>query len=480
MNNSIGRLLMCSAILISMSQLTLANNFEIGIGKPYASPNQLYLAQVVKSGDTISIDGGEYLGKEGLAIWTANDLLIRGVNGRPHLNAEGQAIGKKGIWIIAGNNIKVENIEFSHTAVPDKNGVGIRFEGINLSLSHCYFHHCENGLLTNNPDTGTIVIEYSEFAYSGYGDGYSHNLYIGHCDQLIFRYNYSHHSSIGHLVKSRATKNYIYCNRIMDEETGNSSRLIDLPNGGVAIIIGNTLMQGAKAENSNLIGYGLEGLTHAENRFYCVNNTLVNEKPVNGLFIDIAAGTDYTFIANNIFSGAGKVIKNITVDSMHNLVSPDINSMYFVNRSTYDYELTALSPAIDGGAALDSAEGYALLPVDSYVHPVNNKTRIQSGAAIDQGAFEFTPAISHHVLNSNALAIYPNPVRGVLYISTPGIHLIHPGKLIVSDVSGRIILQKVITDSVESLNTSNFPSGIYFVHFITSGEIFNATFICQN
>jgi len=266
----------------------------------------------------------------------------------------------------------------------------------------------------------------------------------------------------------------------MDEETGNSSRLIDLPNGGVAVIIGNTLMQGAKAENSNLIGYGLEGLTHAENRFYCVNNTLVNEKPVNGLFIDIAAGTDYTFIANNIFSGAGKVIKNITVDSTHNLVSPDINSMYFVNRSTYDYELTALSPAIDGGAALDSAEGYALLPVDSYVHPVNNKTRIQSGAAIDQGAFEFTPAMSHHVLNSNALAIYPNPVRGVLYISTPGIHLIHPGKLIVSDVSGRIILQKVITDSVESLNTSNFPSGIYFVHFITSGEIFNATFICQN
>lgn len=62
MNNSIGRLLMCSAILISMSQLTLANNFEIGPHKPYASPNQLYLAQVRQSGDTISIDGGEYFG----------------------------------------------------------------------------------------------------------------------------------------------------------------------------------------------------------------------------------------------------------------------------------------------------------------------------------------------------------------------------------------------------------------------------------
>lgn len=92
----------------------------------------------------------------------------------------------------------------------------------------------------------SIYIYQSEFAYNGYGDGYSHNLYIGHIREFGFYYNYSHHANVGHNLKSRAEINYIYVNRIMDEQEGNSSFLIDLPNGGYAMIMRNFINAGTK------------------------------------------------------------------------------------------------------------------------------------------------------------------------------------------------------------------------------------------
>ncbi|MCC6723031.1 MAG: right-handed parallel beta-helix repeat-containing protein, partial [Saprospiraceae bacterium] len=161
-----------------------------------------------------------------MAVWQANNLVIRGVGGRPHLEAGGQYIWGKGIWVLAGNGITVENIEFSGATVPDQNGAGIRLDGTGMTVRHCYFHHNQNGILTSNPYAGEILIEYTEFADSGYGDGYTHNVYIGHVDKLIFRYNYSHHAIVGHNLKSRAKENHILYNRIMDEVDGQSSRLI--------------------------------------------------------------------------------------------------------------------------------------------------------------------------------------------------------------------------------------------------------------
>jgi hypothetical protein len=69
----------------------------------------------------------------------------------------------------------VENIEFSGAAVPDHNGAGIRLDETGLIVRSCYFHNNENGILTSNPYAGDILIEYSEFAANGYGDGYTHN-----------------------------------------------------------------------------------------------------------------------------------------------------------------------------------------------------------------------------------------------------------------------------------------------------------------
>src|SRR5690606_3949628 len=109
-----------------LSTYCAATTFLVGPGKPYASPNALYQANVINHGDTILIDAATYSGQAALALWSKDNLYISGVGGRPHLQAAGQYLQGKGTWITSGNHITIKNIEFSGSAVPDENGAGIR------------------------------------------------------------------------------------------------------------------------------------------------------------------------------------------------------------------------------------------------------------------------------------------------------------------------------------------------------------------
>ena len=54
-------------------------------------------------------------------IWNTDQLYIKGVGGYAHLDATGVTIPNlKAIWVINGNNLIIENIEFSGASVPDK------------------------------------------------------------------------------------------------------------------------------------------------------------------------------------------------------------------------------------------------------------------------------------------------------------------------------------------------------------------------
>ena len=82
----------------------------------------------------------------------------------------------------------------------------------------CYFHDNEDGILTGGGASTEVIVEYSEFADNGNGDGFSHNMYIGHEGRFTLRYSYSHAAKVGHLVKSRAAENYILYNRLSGED----------------------------------------------------------------------------------------------------------------------------------------------------------------------------------------------------------------------------------------------------------------------
>ncbi|MCS6991309.1 MAG: right-handed parallel beta-helix repeat-containing protein [Chitinophagales bacterium] len=363
-----------------------ATEWLVGPNKMYSMPSQV--AALVQDGDTISIDAGVYWGD--VAYWGKNNLLLRGVGGMAHLQSGGLSYGNKAIWVIGGNNVTVEYIEFSECTSTDKNGGGIRAEGKNLTVRYCSFHHNETGILAASVSPSTIVIEYCEFGYNGHVNGYAHNCYINQIDTLIFRYNYVHHAVVGHELKSRAHVNFILYNRFSNED-GNASREIDLPNAGMALLIGNIFQQGINATNSGMLGYGLEGMTApVPHELYLINNTFINDKN-SGTFVHIQSGSSLLKIYNNMFVGGGTLIVGYAavIDSSHNWKVASLSSAGFADPLAYDYRLTGGSPAIDAGIDPGTASnGMVLLPQYEYVHPHGKKERITYGAP-DLGAHEY-------------------------------------------------------------------------------------------
>ncbi|HWP45673.1 MAG TPA: right-handed parallel beta-helix repeat-containing protein, partial [Candidatus Limnocylindrales bacterium] len=374
-------------------KVNAASILRVGPGKPYAKPSQA--AAVAKDKDIIEIDAGIYTAD--VAVWHANNLTIRGVGGKAHLKANGASAQGKGIWVIAGDNTTIENIEFSDAVVPDHNGAGIRLEGSGLTVRNCYFHDNEMGILTGANPKSDLLIEYSEFANNYYrGDDssvHAHNIYVGKIRSFTLRYSYIHHARIGHNVKSRAQENYILYNRIMDEQTGASSYAIDLPNGGASYLIGNLIQQGPDTDNFSIIAYAAEGGTNPVQQLYVVNNTFVNDYPSGGIFVQIFGNPKVTLI-NNLFVGPGTVLWG-KGQQIANLVTQDSP---FVDRANFDYHLVKGSPAIDAGVNPGKANNVDLTPIWQYVHLANREPRTMVGSAIDIGAYEFgTPSFSDKI-----------------------------------------------------------------------------------
>ena len=371
----------------AVQNFTPTRVLRVGPGKPFAHPNDV---TGLVSGDVVEIDAGVYNGTE--TTWSIDNLTLRGVGGRAHLVAPATISNGKATWVTAGDNMAVENIEFSGATAQFSNGAGIRSEGRDLAICGSYFHDNENGILGNDGN-GNVLIEYTEFARNGNCNdsaGCAHNIYMGNTDRFTLRYSYSHHASSGHTVKSRAKENYILYNRIMDEADGSSSYTIDLPNGGLSYIVGNLLQQGPNTENSSILAYGAEGLSNLSKTLYIVNNTFVNGRTAGSTFVQISGGSAATAtLQNNLFVGIGTVVSGGTVTQVSNLTISTA-AANFVNIGAFDYRPTAATPGIDLGTAPGLGGTFALTPIYQYVHPINRQAR-PTPNAIDIGAYEYNP-----------------------------------------------------------------------------------------
>ncbi|MDQ2695407.1 MAG: right-handed parallel beta-helix repeat-containing protein [Pseudomonadota bacterium] len=258
-------------------------------------------AKAARDGDIVEILAGVY--KEDVAVWKQDNLTLRGVNGRAHLAADGKAAEGKAIWVVKGDNVTIENIEFSGARATDRNGAGIRLEGAGLTIRNCYFHDNENGILGGHPQ-GDVLIEHSEFADNGTGDGRTHNMYIGKGRNFTLRHSRTHHARVGHNVKTRAAHNVIEDNVIYDGETGNSSYAIDVANGGTARIQRNLIQKGPRAENKTFIRYGAEGLKYPDNTLVIEDNVFIDDLPGGGRLYQ-AKGVEARFHGNVTAGGGG-------------------------------------------------------------------------------------------------------------------------------------------------------------------------------
>lgn len=354
---------------------------QVGAKRQLKTPSQA--AKIAKDGDIIEIDAQEYFGD--VALWTANNLHIRGVNGRPVLIANGKSYRGKAIWVTRCNNLIIENIAFIGTKVRDKNGAGIRVEGSNHTIRYCLFHDNENGILAGGRGikNSRIQVEHSEFSYNGYddGQGQAHGIYINQVKEFAFRYNYVHHTKSGHHVKSRSKHNEIMYNLLTDEKYGNSSYAIDIAEGGFAVIIGNVLQQSRDTENSSLIHYQSKTVKDRD-KLFIVNNTVVSNRHTS-IFV-MNHSSIRPILINNLLSGDFK-LSNHPIKDVSNI---SVRSNSFVNPEKYDYRLSKKSKAINAGFDLDSVTTFSLKPEFEYIHPLDKKGRVIQGGT-DIGAFEY-------------------------------------------------------------------------------------------
>jgi hypothetical protein len=282
---------------------------EVGPGKALTRPSGA--AAVAQTGDTIHIAAGDYFGD--VATWSASNLTICGIGGRARLFADGKHAQGKGTWVLsapASSTMTIVNIEFHDAKVPDQNGAGIRLDGGNLVLRNTGFYDNENGILGGEGAT-TVTIENSEFARNGFGDGFTHNIYIGNINRLNVRASFFHEAKIGHNLKSRAKENFVENSYFMDGPTGTSSYLLDFPDGGVVFMRGNLLHKGPNADNSISVAYGMEKNSYATNAVTLIHNTLTSTLG-RGTFVAVAGYTQTLTLTANLFAGSGTVSSGVT------------------------------------------------------------------------------------------------------------------------------------------------------------------------
>ncbi|MBC7513361.1 MAG: hypothetical protein H7234_02860 [Herminiimonas sp.] len=369
-------------LTLSITSEACAATLAVGPGKTYASPCRAFAAAA--DGDVIEIDAAGAYSADVCGIGR-NNLTIRGINGRPKIDAGGTNAMGKGTWVVAGTGTVIENVEMFGAKVADRNGAAIRLDGKDLTLRGSYLHDNENGILTNNDGVSNILIENSEFSRNGFGDGYSHNLYIGHVNSLVFRGNYSHDANVGHNLKSRADQNTIVYSRF-SSSTMQPSYEIDLPNAGVAQIVGNVIEQPGANQNPTLLAYGEEGATNSRQDLYVVNNTFINDDSSRGTFILIGGSvTTPILMQNNIFAGTGTVTTqtNAIDRTNYRALAPA-----FVDRANFDLHPASGAPMIGAGSPPGStALGFPLSPTAQYQHVAGSTARTANGA-IDIGAYE--------------------------------------------------------------------------------------------
>ena len=336
------------------------------------------LAQAA-DGDTIALQAGEHRGQ--VAVIMHKRLTLRGVGGRPVLHAAGQSAEGKAILVVRDGDIRIENIEFRGARVADRNGAGIRFEKGRLLIKRCAFFDNENGILTANFGDAELTVEDSEFAQAPVNTPLPHLIYVGRIARFTLVGSRVRGGQDGHLVKTRALENQIRYNQLVDGAGGRASYALELPNGGVAFVVGNVLGQGAGRTNPVLMSFGGEGpdardgLEGREQALFMVNNTLLNEALLPGIFLRVHAdklGKPVPALyVNNLLVGLGVGELGLTNITQGNFSAP---AAVLQDIEVGLYALKADSLLRHRGTAPGTARGVLLAPQAEFTPPLGTQT----------------------------------------------------------------------------------------------------------
>jgi hypothetical protein len=247
---------------------------EVGPGHKLTLPSQA--AFLARNDDTVLIDPGDY---DDCAVWRANRLTIAAR--APGVVFSGKTCQGKAIFVIDGSEVTVRGITFTHAAVPDHNGAGIRAEGGNLTVEDSRFIDNEEGILAGGTPRVTIRVIRSEFRGNGTCiAACAHGIYVGGIALLDVEDSHFTDTHEGHDIKSRALRTVLRGNDISDGPTGHASYLVDVPNGGDLLMENNTLSKGPHTDNNTTaVAIGEEGVRNPTDSLMIRANSFTNLLP---------------------------------------------------------------------------------------------------------------------------------------------------------------------------------------------------------
>jgi hypothetical protein len=346
-------------------------------------------AAVADDGGVIEVDAGAYPGD--VVTWAQDDLTVRAIGGQAVIDANGRLAAEVGIWQVKGRRMRIEGFTFQN-ASGDASASGVRLTAGSLTVVDCRFFGNPMGLLTANEASITLDVVDSEFGYNGAGDGYSHNLYAGRIGRLTVTGSYFHHTREGHLLKSRAAVNLIAYNRLADGDDPVDSRAsyeLDLPDGGVAAVVGNVLQQSEASENGRILDFAAESTAvWPSNRLYVAFNTFANHRTSGATLVGGPVAPE--LFANNLVPSGLALPAAATTAGNQAWAAGDLDS---------EYRPTAARAADWAGLVADlsgislppdlAAAGASLIPARNHTPPLG--TAAVGGAPTLPGAWQPAP-----------------------------------------------------------------------------------------
>ena len=145
---------------------------------------------------------------------------------------------------------------------------GVRDQGsTSLTVNNSIIENSQDGILTADPSSSEVIkITGTQFLNNGSGDGQSHALYVGASASLDVEGSTFCGTNNGHDIKSRALTTTVQGSTMYIGAAGGGCAAtpggvgVDLPDGGIAKLVNDSIIQGSTNSNGALVLVGGEAL----------------------------------------------------------------------------------------------------------------------------------------------------------------------------------------------------------------------------
>ncbi len=365
----------------------------------YLGPNSINYADVLAGRyvvpENITIRGVTVDGKRPVIVNPPTTNTKQGGASLANYNnsliyVEGKLTDSGTTLVKQASNITIENIDV--VDAPDGGYIGkaaVYISGVhNITLRNMrisgFRQHKVNGIFgAANYNSGTLKLENVELADNGGDSGPEHNAYINASTidpQFTFHVvgSYSHGAYYGHELKSRAQRtiiegSYLAGKRADATMPQTEAYLLDIPNGGTAIVRNNIFVKNYSGNNSNgaSLTFGVEptsdgrpqDLTAEHNTFVALSKYYDTQShPLFPMYI--GSSVTNKRVSSNVFVGyckANNATKDYRGENYSELTFADIDQTYRpLNPSLTGISSIVGSPAYQHKSTFGKRTTYAL------------------------------------------------------------------------------------------------------------------------